>query len=131
MTITFTDYLGRPIEPGDIIVYPTAVGSSSADLNMARIEVVDPLVPSPTGHGHCYESMAHKQHATRALPIKWTKKDGEHVREVDHSKAYGLKVKKLKQGSSTFGESSYENADRLFNLRNVDRVVVVTSLVNG
>jgi hypothetical protein len=124
---TFTDYLGNPIKPGDIIVYPTAVGSSSADMNMARVEVVDPLVLSPTGHGYCYQSMVNKQHATRQLPKKEVRaEDGTRVWVDSPEKAYGLKIKKLKHGRLT-----YEESDRLFNLRNVDRVVVVTSLVAG
>lgn len=127
----FLDYLGQPIREGDIIVYPTAVGSSSADLNMARVEVIDPIVPDPSGHGYCYESMKNKaKHATVSFPRSIEYHDGKRIEHREPWRAYGLKIKKLYEGRSRFGKHSFDNADRLFTLRNVDRVVVVTD-ING
>lgn len=126
----FLDYIGNPISPGDIIVYPTAVGSLSADMNMARVEVIDPIVPDPSGNGRfCYDSMKFKpSHATVPFPTKLGARNsnGQYASVDAPERAYGLKVKKLYEGRWRYGRSGYDNPDRMFTLRNVDRVVVVT-----
>lgn len=135
MSSPFTDYLGNPIAVGDIIIYPTAAGSSSADMNVAVVKEIDPIVEELGRPGsYCYESMRHKPgHATVSFPMKTVPnpEEGGQPRTIlvpAPERAYGLKVRKLKDGTRDFGAYSYENPERLFTIRNVDRVTVVTRL---
>lgn len=134
MNTPFTDYLGNPINDGDVIVYPTAAGSSSADMNVAVVKEIDPIVEelgSPSLY--CYASMRTKaNHATVPFPTNNVENDDPNgpkwKRVPAPERAYGLKVRKLKDGRREFGKLSFENPERIFTLRNVDRVTVVTSL---
>lgn len=128
----FTDYLGNEVHAGDVIAYPTASGSSSADLNMGRIMSIDPLVKDPRSSGlYCYESMRNKpNHATFHFPRRWVRDTitDEEVHVPDPEKAYAVKIQKIREGRQDYGRASWENPDRLFTIRNVDRIVVVTNL---
>lgn len=140
--MTYTDYLGNPIAVGDTIVYPTCSGSTAADLNLGQVtEILDliPKNPSDPKDTKAYlQADLKKQYqpnrwiATRFIPDdpqptdsnKWYRK-GTSVR--DDSKAYVLRVRKLRSGYN----SQYIEQDRASMVKNVDRVVVVTGRVNN
>jgi hypothetical protein len=107
----FTDYLDNPVNEGDVFVYPVQVGSSSANMNMGRVVTIDPIVPSPQHPGwFCYRSLQLTEHENVCMP-------------EDESKAYRIHFKKLRDGTDEVGYN------RIFYIRNVDRVVVVNSLL--
>lgn len=139
--MSFTDYLDNPISVGDLIIYPTAQGSSSADMNLARVIEVDPLVKGQGESGRTdwhFASNLHKppskrpysgeRYPTRYFP---TPDDSWHT-EPDPAKAYRLIVKRIRDGQKSLQRtnSAYDDPDRLVYLKNVDRVTVVTGLVN-
>lgn len=140
--MTYTDYLGNPIAVGDKIVYPTQVGSSAANMNLAEVvEILDLIPKSP---GDLSDSSAYLQldlkkayPPDRKITTKFIPDDpqpadgnkwyltGEHRR--DDSKAYILRIKKLRESYS----SAWLQQDRIVMLKNVDRVIVVTGMVNN
>lgn len=120
----YTDYLGTPVKVGDTIVYPVASGSSSATLTTAVVEAIDDIVldnPSdPTDRqGYLHKDRHDKWPTTRTVAGKYI--DGKYVR--DDSKAYMLKVKRIADGGRPV------DSHRSVTIRNVDRIVVVTTLV--
>jgi hypothetical protein len=132
----YTDYLGNSIWKGDYIVYPTATGSSAADMNFAVVEDVVPITPEKPEDPTCRrgsipgdERKAHPPY--RTIPGKWVKRPdlqngyGDFLR--DDSKAYQLRVRKLRDHDSG---RAISNPSRIITLKNVDRVVVVTRIAN-
>lgn len=127
--VPFTDYLGNPINAGDTVVYPTASGSSSATMNLAVVDSIDPIIESPDGRGHIHESQLSKPDPTTvSYPTRRWHEDGEWKSERLPHLAYRIAVKKLRDGTRTWGALKDENPERRFYVTNIDRVVVVTSL---
>lgn len=140
--MTYTDYLGNPIAVGDKIVYPTQVGSSAANMNLAEVvEILDLIPNNPSDPDDASAQLAtdarkayspRRLIATKFIPDdpqpanagKWYR-TGTFVR--DDSKAYVLRIKKLRDAYSS--QRIQEN--RINMLKNVDRVIVVTGMVNN
>lgn len=132
MSQQYTDYLGNPINVGDVIVYPIKSGSSAADLNTAIIVAIDDLIPvnpqDPTSsRAYAIKDRRKADPAARHIPMRWTytinAPYGDAVR--DDSKAYMLTVQRIREGASGHVVA---NPQRKVTLTNVDRVVVVSSL---
>lgn len=129
----YTDYLDNPIAKGDVIVYPTASGSSSAELNTARVVDVVPIYPVDPNDETCRRGFTQedldkgRDYGGRDIVGKWVKRadlqsgSGDYLR--DDSKAYLLRVVKLNRSKSIWIHS-----ERTVLLKNVDRVVVVSKL---
>lgn len=140
--MTYTDYLGNPITVGDTIAYPTCSGSSSAWINLGYVaEILDLIPHNPSDLEDCtayLQDDLKKAHpprrliATRFIPddpqpptaSKWYRKG---INERDDSKAYVLRIRKLRDDLG----SAWNQQDRLVMLKNVDRVIVVTGMVNN
>lgn len=131
-----TDYLGNPVGIGDIFVYPTQTGSSAADMNMARVTAIDEIVGfdpnDPTardGYLHCDRNQEYPPR--RTVPAKWIPDPltSGHTSIVvrDDSKCYRIRAKRLRMTAE--GYRIY-NPDRTITIRNVDRIVVVSSLTD-
>ena len=135
--MTYTDYLGNPIAVGDIIAYPTCTGSSSADMNLAVVtEILDliPNYPNDLTKNTAYlQSDLKKQppprrHITNRFipddpqPANGSKWFLQGTYERDDSKAYVLRVRKLRDGYA----NRYRQQDRAVILKNVERAIVVT-----
>jgi hypothetical protein len=128
--MNFTDYLGNPVHVGDIIVYPYTVGSSSAALNTAVIESIDDIIPDNPSDPYCTTGRLHKDRSEKwptprnivgssydpdAVHPGFPSRTGRYRR--NDAKAYMVKVKKSDTGKSV-------------TLKNIDRIVVVSSLVH-
>lgn len=125
----FTDYLGQEVHEDDIVVYPSAQGSSAAYLNMGRILEIDPIVR--VRDGFAYQSVAHKPSHNRGyvrFPRKWMRdstRTPSSWTEDDPSKAYRVKIERLRDDGYVLPPEQRRKAT----LTNVDRLVVVTALV--
>lgn len=130
-----TDFLGNEIHVGDIIVYPSARGSSAADVTLGEVLMIDKIRDTgKDGRAGFLESQRGKDPFRRGIydiPAKWILKPDPddpqfpRVRVPDWSKAYVLKVKKIPTGVA-WGERS----EAIVRIKNVDRVVIVTSVFN-
>jgi hypothetical protein len=115
-----------------------ASGSSAANLNLARVIEVDPLVE--TTEGWFYASKLSVSPSKRGLSVTYPRRrvlhpierniDDERWHFVDDpSKAYRLVIKRIREGQDAVGALwPDDNPDRKVTLTNVNRVVVVTSL---
>ena len=135
MTQQFTDFLDNPISVGDIVTYPVASGSSSADMVIAYVVEIDPIVKGADGYWR-FASMEAKSPSKRGYGCSYPRRtqrtgpgryDYEHV--DDPSKAYRIRVKRIRDGQNSLTPGgSYDNAERVVTVHNVDRVTVVTPL---
>lgn len=138
----YTDFIGNPIAVGDTIVYPTCSGSSSAEMNMAVVEEIldlTPHRPQDLSKFSAYlQSDLRKAHPPqRTIATRFIADDPQPAGqsrwfragkyERDDSKAYALRVRKTRDGY----KKSWSPQDRLVMLKNVERVVVVTGMVNN
>lgn len=132
--MNYTDYLDNPIHVGDTITWPTCSGSSSADLNMGVVQEIREIIPNNPGDltdrgGYLHEDRLKEHPPHRDIPGRWVKAPhlqngyGDYLR--DDSKAYMLRVEKTRDGCDGRKVEKY----KAVTLKNVDRVVVVTSLV--
>jgi hypothetical protein len=125
-----TDYLDNPIKRGDVVIYPTAWGSSAADMNIGIVDTLDPIVTGLARQWDgSYRTMttlqsylqANKKDPTKySIPKKRVERQGGGYDFVeDESKAYILRIYKLDASwnSKPSGKSTI--------LKNVDRVTVV------
>lgn len=131
----FTDYLDNPIHVGDTITWPTCSGSSAADLNMGVVKEIREIIPynpsDPADRlGYLHEDRLQEHPTARMIAGRWVTAPhlqngyGDYLR--DDSKAYMLRVEKHRGGAD--GRTVEKN--KMVTLKNVDRVVVVTSLVS-
>jgi hypothetical protein len=118
--LVYTDYLGNSVAVGDTIVYPKCSGSSSADLNMAVIAEILPIIPRDPSDPACRSGYLWSDRKLRYPPYRA-------ILRGDLSKAYILKVKRTRDGSGNYKIWT----DRLVTLSNVDRIVVVTSVIDN
>lgn len=133
MSQQYTDYLGNPINVGDVIVYPIKSGSSAADLNTALVIAIDDLIPvnphDPTStRAYARKDRAKADPPSRSIPKRWVygKSTGSYGdAHRDDSKAYMLTIQRLREGASGHVVG---HPQRKITLTNVDRVVVVSSL---
>lgn len=126
----FIDFLGNPINVGDVVVYPTASGSSSAQMNLALVDTIDPIVELGPNEFVHQSQLKKKDPTLVSYPRKWVSgPGGSRTKRVNApERAYRLAVKKLADADSVFGTAVYENPERRFYITNVDRVVVVGEL---
>lgn len=124
----FTDYLGNPINPGDIVIYPTCTGSSSADTNLGRVAEIIPLVPKPgtwlsTGcnsrQPYVREDQQFKRGATEYFPTRYNRL----TKQFDQDKSLHYVLRIQRYSGDAWG-------DKLHFIKNVNRVTVVTSLTS-
>lgn len=129
----YTDYLDNPISVGDIVVYPRQRGSSAADLNTAVVVAIDDIIPNNPSDPKDCSGQLHKDRRQKSPPyrtiISRLLQNGAHANdyERDDSKAYMLSVKRIRDGSRS---GTVYNPERITTLKNVDRVIVVTSLTS-
>lgn len=131
-----TDYLDNPVKRGDVIIYPTASGSSSAGMNVAIVDLVDPIV---TAHARKWDGSirevttlksyivaAKKDPTSYSIPNKRVRlpdpqdpNDWRYQYVPDESKAYVVRAFKLDNdwSGNVSGRSTI--------LKNVDRITVV------
>jgi hypothetical protein len=130
----FTDFLHNPINPGDVVVYPQAAGSSSAKIQMGRVLAIDPMVKRPDpryGEQVFYESKQPKPGEYVSGP-RWpgqtfrNQATGDWDFVPDNSKAYRLRMQRL-EWDNDLGVWT-EDGHPVWIL-NVDRVTVVTGLL--
>lgn len=142
----FLDMLGNPINVGDTVVYPAAAGSSAAQLHTAVVtEIVpispkDPLDPScafgytstGTGIDSTRRSLVRRQvPGTDVIETAHTGITGyaytsrRYQFEYDPDRLFLLRVRRVKKGLSD--PAGKERPGVM--LKNIDRVVVVTSLL--
>lgn len=131
-----TDFLDNPVKRGDVVIYPTASGSSSASVNVAIVDHIDPIIRQrvPNYSGRLVERttlesyvMAGKKNPTEypitRKRVKTPSTDATHgwIYEwvEDQSKAYVARVFKL--DASWDGYPSAKSTI----LKNVDRLIVV------
>jgi hypothetical protein len=125
-----TDFLDNAIKAGDVVIYPTAIGSSAADMNVAIVDRLDPIVTGLARQWdgsyrtvttlQSYLDADKKDPTTYKVPKKRVKRPGGGYDYVeDESKAYILRVYKL--------DASWNNklSGKTTILKNVDRVTVV------
>ena len=133
----FTDHLDNPINAGDVITYPVAWGSSSANINLAKVVEVDPIVKSQDGRWR-YLRNDHKSPSKRGYGISYPKRAlpgpdpsgrGRWGLVDDPEKAYRLVVNRIREnGTALKTGKAYDDPNREVYLTNVDRVVVITSI---
>jgi hypothetical protein len=124
----FTDMLGNPIAPGDTIAYPVCSGSSSASIQFAVVQVVDEIVRE--GNETFLHSQRHRldrphvSYPGRNVQVKdpSEKRGWRWEFKPDPSRAFVLSVCKV-------GKPGDTPADRKVRISNVDRVIVIDSLV--
>lgn len=121
MPNNYTDYLGNPVHVGDTIVYPVQQGSSAANLTTGEIVAIDEIVPDEPWNPHCTTGQLHRDRnqqypPTRSIAARWDR-DACKLYRLD-DKAYMLKVRRHDS-----------DGNKQVTLKNVDRVVVVSSLV--
>jgi hypothetical protein len=137
--MNYTDYLGNCIAVGDSIVYPTCSGSSAADLNQGVVTEIIPITPEdpadPKNRRGSIPGDAAKPYVRRLIPGRWDPGAAHPMNKIgrvygdfvrDDSKAYMLRVRRTREGST---QSAIFDPNRVVSLKNVDRVVVITSLV--
>lgn len=125
-----TDYLDNPIKRGDVVIYPTAIRSSGADMNIGIVSALDPIV---TGQARQWDG-SYREVTTLQSYLDANKKDptsysipskrvprpaGGATLVPDETKAYILRIYKL--------DASWNNkvSGKPTILKNVDRVTVV------
>jgi hypothetical protein len=140
----FIDFLGNPVSEGDIYIHPVASGSSSAHLNVGRIEKIIPIVRVMRGttgrevwtleeYKHRQDPTEYRPHGKYIVPPGGDYRDRKFV--PDMARAYVVRARRLE---SKFIGDDYKT-DRRWGYRwtggkpsiikNVDRLVVVTNLV--
>lgn len=121
------DMLGNEVRVGDLIVYPTAQGSSSAQMNFADVEAIDDIVKLPSGTWtlHCYRN---RQHPTVYMPQGVHEQTGPTYRDrkfiPDPDRSYVLRVLKLDNYYAGYSKP------KVTILKNIDRVTVVTGIIS-
>lgn len=120
----FTDYFDNPLSVGDIVMYPSASGSSSAVNNLAKVAQIIPLVQKPgtwltTGAQArtpwVREDQQFQQYPTEYYPLC----DARGKARPD--KCFVVRVHR---------RIGAHWSDKLQFLKNVDRMTVVTSLTS-
>jgi len=125
--VIYEDALGNPISAGDKIVYATAQGSSSPELQRAIVENVDPVVKDPITGEKKYEGQKKPRYGGYSVNYPMRKQffgpAWHNYKLVDHPPwMYRLQVRRCNDDWSFDG-------DRLTTIHNVDRVIVITRLV--
>ncbi len=118
----YTDYLGNPVQVGDLVAYPMCTGSAAADTNLAVIEEIVPIHPLDPSDPNC------RRGYTKADLLKCDCGDYVLPRTFKtHDKAYTVKVTRRRSGAY-----DHPIAGNLrVTLKNVDRMIVVSSLVKN
>jgi hypothetical protein len=127
--MTFTDFVGNPIEDGDYVVYSVKRGSSGVEAVLAKVVEVVEIIPSnPNDAADRYgQTLAdRKTNNHRQIPGKWVTAPhlqggyGDYLR--DDSKAYVLKVNRLKDSTSGL---YVVDTDKIVTIHNVANCIVV------
>lgn len=136
--MTYTDYVGNPIAAGDFICYGVKSGSSAVNMVLAKVHEVVPIHPIEPNNpdntkGFTADDIAKGKadYAARRIASRWVR-DGDKpvgLRVRDDSKAYLLKVKRLKDGWGDWyrgwGDRPLVDSDKITTIHNVTNVVVV------
>lgn len=140
----YLDLLDNPVAVGDIIAYPAASGSSAAQMHQAVITELIPIYPNAPGlfrgrtrtgtkldnidrplfsrHTDAYTETTRRDYQTGIDKIV-----RNYEREPDPARAYILRVKRYDQSSLP---NHYQKPRPGVIVRNVDRIIVITSLVS-
>lgn len=126
----YTDFLHNPVKVGDLIVYPTCSGSSSADMNLARVTDIIPVIPyhpeDPANRdGRTEYDWARDEKGqyapTRLIAGRWDAESEKCLR--DDCKSFLIKATRLRAGYASYRGDEPSDV----RITNVERVVVVES----
>lgn len=135
----FTDYLNNPIAVGDVIIYPQSQGSSSAHIQAGRVIAIDEIIKDSINGDVYLHSKRHQRgsysglrYPTFTVPDPsydvrqpYGKNNRPWKQEDDPSKAYQLKIQKIKRDLQT---GDWKEEGKPVTIRNVDRATVITPL---
>jgi hypothetical protein len=112
----YTDMLGNPIKVGDTIAYPLQLRSTSAQMSVAVVTDIEPVVPVYAGAVVGWWKRDFEFEPEYRIPKKMVTMMVDGKRVYDPSKAYIVK-----------GIKKPDN--RMMYLQNVDRCIVITPLL--
>lgn len=129
----YTDYVGNPIAAGDHVCYGVKSGSSAVSMTLARVKEVVPIHPlDPSdphnckGHTDADIAKGKDEWDARYIASRAEKDPSTGGRTWNHlrddSKAYILKVQRLRDG---FGGWMIVDTDKVTTIHNITNVVVV------
>lgn len=128
----YLDMLRNPINVGDLVAYPQQRGSSSAYTQVSRVVNIDPMVKEPDGTVH-YEGKKYKpgDYSSVRWPVKAVYNDATRnwISFEQNEYAYRIRVERLEFDDQAQKWVPNSRDERLSWILNVDRVIVVTSLI--